>query len=239
MNPTRIVATGIAAAIAAAALVLPGASPSALPAQPIHIATDTVVLDDWDYRAAYSGWRASGMIDAVVFGANGEELGEVKDLLVDTDGRLRALAIEASGMLDIGPALFTVPWRDAVPGPEPDTVTLPITAEEATALARADTPHTIGPGGWRAQALLGRPVHVAGMRHYGTVDDLIFDPPGVIVAAVVAPRNDPNGPYAFPWRDVTLAPAQSALSLPATPAQLRALGRFDYGRMPDGALARR
>ncbi|HYH19995.1 MAG TPA: PRC-barrel domain-containing protein [Azospirillum sp.] len=235
MNPVRILAAGIAAA----AFVLSAASPSALPAHPIHTAADTVTLDDWDYRAAYSGWRASGLIDAVVFGANGEELGEVKDLLVDADGRLRALAIEASGMLDIGPALFTVPWRDAAPGPEPDTVTLPITAEEATALARADTPDTIGPGGWRVQALLGRPVHVAGMRHFGTVDDIIFDTPGAIVAAVVAPRNDPNGPYAYPWRDATLGPAQSALVLPVAPAQLRALGPFDYGRMPDGALARR
>jgi len=235
VNPARLFAAGIAAAV----LLLPGAAPRALPAQPIHVATDTAAPDDWDYRTAYSGWRASGLIDAVVFGANGEELGEVKDLLVGPDGRLRALSIEASGMLDIGPALFTVPWRDATPGPEPDTVSLPITAEEATALARADTPDSIGPGGWRVLPLLGRPVHLTGTRNYGTVDDVIFDTPGAIVAAVVMPRTDPNGPYAFPWRDVTLAPAQSALALPATPAQLRARGPFDYDRMPDGALARR
>lgn len=235
MNPIRLFAAGIAAA----ALLLPGGAPRALPAQPIHAATDTVAPGDWDYRAAYSGWRASGLIDAVVFGANGEELGEVKDLLVGPDGRLRALSIEASGMLDIGPALFTVPWRDAAPGPEPDTVSLPVTAEEATTLAHADTPDTIGPGGWRVLALLGRPVHLTGTRNYGMVDDIIFDTPGAIVAAVITPRTDPNSRYAFPWRDVTLAPAQSALTLPTTPSQLRAPGPFDYDRMPDGAMARR
>lgn len=233
MKPIRL----LAAATVAATLAMPA---SALPAQPTRAGAAPVALDGWDYRAAYSGWRASGLIDAVVFGANGEELGEVKDLVVGADGRLRALAIEASGMLDIGPALFMVPWREATPGPEPDTVTLPITAEAAAALARPNAPDAVGPGGWRVQALLGRPVHAAGARDYGTVDDLIFDTPGTLVAAVVAPRTDPDGgPYAVPWRDLTMAPAQSALSLRATPAQLRALGPFDYGRMPDGALARR
>ncbi|HEY0832423.1 MAG TPA: PRC-barrel domain-containing protein [Azospirillum sp.] len=229
----------VAACAVAAALLQPCASLSALPARAAGLGADTGAPESWDYRAAYAGWRASGLLDAVVFGANGEELGEVKDLLVGADGRLRALAIEVSGMLDIGPAQFMVPWRDAGPGPEPDTVALPITAEEAMALARAAGPDAGGPGAWRVLALLGRPVHVAGARHYGTVDDLVFDGSGALVAAVVAPNGGRGGPYAYPWRDLTLAPAQSALTLPATPAQMRALGPFDYGRMPDGALARR
>jgi sporulation protein YlmC with PRC-barrel domain len=56
--------------------------------------------------------RASKLIGARVQNAQGEDLGEVEDLLVATDDKVAAAVISIGGVLDVGDRLVTVPFKE-------------------------------------------------------------------------------------------------------------------------------
>jgi len=53
---------------------------------------------------------AKNLIDKNVYGADGNQVGEVNNLLVGTDGRVHAAVIEFGGFLGIGERKVAVPW---------------------------------------------------------------------------------------------------------------------------------
>jgi sporulation protein YlmC with PRC-barrel domain len=57
--------------------------------------------------------KASNIIDKDITNAQGEELGEVKELLVDENGQIVYLIISHGGVLGIGDELVAVPWSAA------------------------------------------------------------------------------------------------------------------------------
>jgi len=54
--------------------------------------------------------RASKLIGMDVKNSSGEDLGEVEDVVMDTHGNVRCLALSFGGFLDIGDKLIAVPW---------------------------------------------------------------------------------------------------------------------------------
>ena len=50
----------------------------------------------------YKGFRASRLMDQKVMGPNGKQLGDVKDVIVNRDGKIAAIVVEGGGFLDIG-----------------------------------------------------------------------------------------------------------------------------------------
>ena len=56
--------------------------------------------------------RASKLIGARVQNAQGEDLGEVEDLLVGADDKVAAAVISIGGVLDVGDRLVTIPFKE-------------------------------------------------------------------------------------------------------------------------------
>jgi sporulation protein YlmC with PRC-barrel domain len=57
------------------------------------------------------GFRASKIIDQTVKNAQGEELGEVDDLIMSRNGRIKRVILEVGGFLGVGDRLVSVPFR--------------------------------------------------------------------------------------------------------------------------------
>lgn len=222
---------------ALAALGFVAAAVAAVP--PPLLAAQTIEgIGAWDYRPLYAGRRAGMLIGADLLGLRGDELGAVRDLVVGADGRIQAAVVEASGMLGLGTAEFLAPWSEVEAGPDPDTIIIQAIDTDVPDLIRNSAKAGRGSGTWRAGGLIGRPVHLSQRSAFGTVNDLVFDQEGALLAIVVAPEEG-GGPYAYPWSLATVDQAFGVVRLPTTPERLRALGPFDVQRMEDGMFARR
>ncbi|UKJ72803.1 PRC-barrel domain-containing protein [Azospirillum brasilense] len=119
---------GILAAFAIATSLTLGV-PQPAQGQPSQSA-ETVRTAEASYPRLYQGWRAGVIVGTDVEGLLGEELGQVVDLVVGPDGRLESAVIEASGMLDVGEARFTVPWHQLMPGSVDGVLAYPVTGPD-------------------------------------------------------------------------------------------------------------
>ncbi|MFN7103211.1 MAG: PRC-barrel domain-containing protein [Pseudorhizobium sp.] len=136
-----------------------------------------IPLNEWDAEALYqSAWSAEALFDRQVFGENGEEIGEVEDLIVGSNGELLALIAEVGGFWDIGDTHVSVPW-DQVAFRQDGSVTLPVTEENADDFSVLAIPtqeqvsqnivsnlddEELGPRAWRASELIGDIARIRG-----------------------------------------------------------------------------
>lgn len=74
----------------------------------------------------YQGWSAKDVIGQTVYGPNGNELGEVQDLIVNSDGTVKSIVVEGGGFLDIGDATFRIAWSKVDMTPGQEGVSVPI-----------------------------------------------------------------------------------------------------------------
>jgi len=82
---------------------------------------------------------AKNLIGKNVYGANGNQVGEVNNLLVGADGRVHAAIIEFGGFLGIGEDKVAVPWDQL--NVTKDRVTVNMTNDQIKAAPRWDTNH--------------------------------------------------------------------------------------------------
>jgi len=66
----------------------------------------------------YSGWLARSLLGQKVYGRDGNQIGEVQDILFGPDARVAAIIVEGGGFLEIGVGAFRVSWDqvDLTPG---------------------------------------------------------------------------------------------------------------------------
>lgn len=269
MTTTRLCATLKAgAALLALTLAAPswaqdGAADRAQARQTVRNDAQVIALNSWDYDELYrSGWSARRMIDADVYGQNGEEIGEVENILVGTDGTIRSLIIEAGGFLDIGDTEFAVPWdripwdrvtadagstRVTVPLNEDNIDQFDVFGEHGYDMPAAggvrevrEGDDMVTPRTWRVTELLDDTVRLKDGGGYGYVRDLIFDPDGTLKSVVVTTdavygtRNS----YAYPYYgyEYGFNPGLDYYGLPYGTNDLAGLEPFDYTRLPAGEL---
>ncbi len=191
----------------------------------------------WDDRALYTGWLAGALVGVEVQGLRGDELGAVRDLVLSPDGTIKAMAVEASGMLGLGEAEFLVPWTEVEIGPLPDTILVQAVDADVPSLIRGSAAFERTAADWRIADLLGRPVHLVGQRAFGTVKDLVFGRDGTLLAVLVSPDGGGDGPYAYPWALALVDRRTGVVHLPGTPEQLRTSGPFGLNRLGTGIFA--
>ncbi len=86
--------------------VAPGTSPGApLPVPPVQMETF------YSGSLPATGWRATEAMDAAVHNVQKDRIGEVKDLLIDPDGRVVAAIIGVGGFLGMGERDVAVSYR--------------------------------------------------------------------------------------------------------------------------------
>jgi len=204
---------------------------------------DIVQLTAWDVEPLYQGLRAERMIDATAYDMDGEEIGEVENIIVGPDGKIRSLVIEAGGFWDIGDTHVAVPWNQVNFSDDGERVTVPLDADNLPGFSLFNNDENVpaGPREWKVSELLDDTVELRDAPRYGVVDDVIFDRAGQLQAVLVnrdTRYGVPYGPYAYPYYgygyDRTYDPGSSVYILPYTQQELQNLQRFDSARMTGG-----
>lgn len=77
-----------------------------------------------------SAMQASNVIGKNVQNAQGENLGEIDDLLIDKDGSIRAAVVSVGGFLGVGDRNVAIDWKEVSFSPQGDTITVNLTKEE-------------------------------------------------------------------------------------------------------------
>lgn len=178
---------------------------------------DVVPLAEWNYDDIYAtGVSAENFMDEMeVYGQDGDEIGDVEDILIGPDGQVIAVIAEVGGFWDIGDTHVSIPFDQVQVSENGEGVILPITEEtvdeygffgdaEEPDIVAAETAESDVVAGvddtpvrraWRASELIGdyaRLSEVEGrtdhgyMSDYGYVSDLILSD-GQVSAVVVQP----------------------------------------------------
>lgn len=180
---------------------------------------DIVALPEWHYDALYDdGWSAEELIDeAEVYGSEGEEIGDVENILVSDKGKILALVVEMGGFVDLGDTHIMVPWDKVDLSPDLERIDVPVDQENAEeysmygGLSFITKPESkekqvvyediaTGARVWQVSELLDDYAVLNGGGGYGYVDDAIFNQQGQLQAVVVSPDFAYGpGPYAYPF----------------------------------------
>jgi sporulation protein YlmC with PRC-barrel domain len=177
-----------------AALVALAASlcaPAAFAAEP----PDVIALDAFEWPSDEMIWSADRIIDMDVRGANGEEVGEVEDIVIGPDNRIRFVVVETNAFLDIGDTHAAVAWDnveivDAVP-------MLPDLTEDMLDAMR-DMDDAEFADSWRVRELIGDRVDLLDTPNYALVNDVIFTQDGEVAGIEIYPHSG-YGPPAYPY----------------------------------------
>ena len=201
-------------------------------------AQDVMSLDEWQTsRDAMQGWSAEQVIGLDVQNANGEDIGEVENLVIGPEGDVDGLILEVGGFLDIGDTHLMVPWGDVeVAGGtgELEHVVVPVADDnwDQFDLSPASGDVEIGPRQFRATELIGDYSRLGAARTgYGMVSDLLFDDQGKLQSVVVNQSGGYGGGYqAYPFGgyDQGFEPGADVYDLPYEEDEIGALEPFDY-----------
>lgn len=215
---------------------------------------EIVSIPDWHVEALYpNGFSAEEMIDEVeVFGLDGEEIGDVEDIVIGPDGRVISVIAEVGGFWDIGDTHVSIPWSDveitaagiAVPVTEDTVEDFSLFGERAATAAVLSEEITaglddveLGPRAWRVTELIGDYARLrtdSAYQNYGYVSDVVIRD-GQVVAAVVSPDAGygvPGRRYPYPYYGFGYAwnPGMQTYDLPYTEDEVRDVEPLDYDR---------
>lgn len=205
---------------------------------------EKIDLARWDQKALYDGWSADALIDLPVRDQNGEEFGEVHNIIVNADGRIDKIVVEAGGFLDIGDTHLGVAWDKVTLGPQGEYVSVEIDADRIDdfSLFNNDENVPAGPRAWRVTELMDDFVQLEDTpSSYAIVDDLIFDNDGRLQAVLVIPDIGMRRPgrYAYPYYGYRYGydPGSADYRLPYSQDEISQLAPFDYEALRENDFA--
>lgn len=188
------------------------------------------------------GMSARRLLDQDVYGAAGDELGEVQDIFIGTDGRVTAIVVEGGGFLDIGDAAFRIPWNEVDLTPGVEGIRVQLTEENAERRDLFDGPETVmtGPREYRVSELIGDYVRLRSGEGFGRVSDVVIGEDGR-VTGVVGMRGAGlgGGLFGYPYYGYSYGfdPGLSYYALPfATVEEASQAPRIDRERLDQGVL---
>lgn len=234
--------------VAFAAALLSGTAASlALPAAAQETASvrddaKVVQLSEFDVNQYKdSAWFADDLRGSEVFGSGGEQVGTVQSIIMNKDGQVERLVVEAGGALEIGDKVIAVPWSeiDVTPG-KAGVVAKNLQADNVANFSLFNDRESVstGPRSFRASELQGDFVTIGDNVDYGYVRDLLFEQGGKLLAVVVATdvAYDADGYYAYPYYgyDYGFDPGLDNYSLPYTGDEIGEYEPFDYPTWSEG-----
>lgn len=193
-------------------------------------------LEGWAYEPLYKGARrANALMDTAVYNPDGQEVGQVEDIIMTPDGTLTAIVLEAGGFLDIGDRHFRVPWKHVEFREGEDDLIAPLDKATAKDTSLFDNEVPLRQQEVRLSALLNETVRLKSGQPYGYVYDAVIRD-GQITATVVRPdvayagRQDP---FAAPYNayEYGFSPGYDFYLLPYDREQLARLEGFDLQRV--------
>lgn len=180
-------------------------------------------------RATLSGgWLAEELLGHSVYGINGNLLGTIENLLINADGQLAAVVVEAGGLLDLGDTHFKVPHAQFNIDADLEQPTVFVTESMLDDFEIFnDETITTADGQWRVTDLLGDFVNLEGGERYGLIDDLLFSREGRLQGVVIAPDSGGDTRYALPYATGSYDPAADTQFLAYGPQDTARFEPFD------------
>ncbi|EDQ03594.1 hypothetical protein DSM14862_04164 (plasmid) [Sulfitobacter indolifex] len=209
-----------------------------------------VSLSDWRYDDLYTnGVSAKDLIDRDVYGQTGDEIGDVEDILIGSDGQVHSIVAEVGGFWDIGDTHVSIPLnkvdmsngRIIVPITEDTVGDYGFWNDEAVQTGAVESDIVEGvddepiPRAWRASELIGDYARLRngdGYDDYGYVSDLILRD-NKVAAVVVQPRAGYGPGYrAYPYYGYSSGwdAGSSNYDMPYTEDDIRDTEPLDYNR---------
>jgi len=208
------------------------------------------VLAEWGYDALYAeGWSVENMFDMTeIVDANGEEIGDVENVIFSNDGEVLGIIAQVGGFWDIGDTHVHVPWDEVsmsggiaqlqVPVTE-DTVDdydifggmwgdeQIVTQDEIDRTQQVDDDLVAGSGIFKATDLMGDYAYLSDGTPYGYVSDLIVQNGSVSAVVSDAATYGRPGYYASPYayRGDMLGPRYD---MPYGATQVDTIESFNY-----------
>jgi sporulation protein YlmC with PRC-barrel domain len=227
-----------------------------LVAGPVVAQENVQVLTDWSYDSLYAdGWSVGNMFDVTeIIGANGEDLGDVENVIFSNDGKVLGIIAQVGGFWDIGDTHVHVPWNEVNIGETIQQARVPITEENVDnydvfggywgsepVMIEADTGTTdmvdddlvVGPGIFKATDLIGSYAYLSDGMRYGYVSDIIVE--NGVISAIVADTAayGRQGYYAHPYyyRGTTPMANNSRYVVPYDGTEIDTIENFDYEQL--------
>jgi sporulation protein YlmC with PRC-barrel domain len=191
-------------------------------------------VEDWDYDQVYRGFSAAEFIGTSVEDENGDNIGEIEDLVIGSGGMIRQVVVE-------GDRDFRYRWRDLeMAGRNTVVVDVDINRNNSLEDVLANSVRNVlgepaneplPEDGWRISELLGDDARYGDREPFGQIDDVIFSPSGRIAAVVVEPDETgrDQGPYAWPFDEEAFRPSSRYYEVPFRVRDVREeVGPFEY-----------
>jgi sporulation protein YlmC with PRC-barrel domain len=110
MIKRTLTATAIAAVLAVPAFAQqPAANPSTNPSSSMHSQSSTKTPGFVQNQSA-NEWRGSKLIGSSVYGPDNASIGEINDVIIGSDGSIKAAVIGVGGFLGVGQKDVAVPF---------------------------------------------------------------------------------------------------------------------------------
>lgn len=195
---------------------------------------DKIDLVAWQQAEQYQdGWTAEQLFGTPVYGVQGEDVGEIENIIVGSDGKIEKIIVEAGGFADIGDVHLAVPWNEVEVSKGLERVKTPLNEDNVEDFSLFDDDEVqTDQRAWRVTELMNDYVSLEDYRGYGMVQDLVFSKEGNLEAVLVYPDVGfgVGGPYAYPYYGYErgFEPGVDTYQLPYTRDDIAELGPFDY-----------
>lgn len=234
------------------------ASPTRETAQPSTSASQDEsrvrAVDEWSYQPLYEqgGFSADSMLGAKLFSPQGNEIGNMVNVVLDQENQIVTIIAEVGGVWDSGDRHVAIPWDEVelsegnikVPVrqdnvEEYDLLTdvmideAYIHKQEMERVSRVEEDVSTGPQTWKITDILDDYASLKEGTGYGYITDALFSSEGIMQAIIINPANvdsGKGGPRAYPfygyrdgWR-----PGDSHYRLPYAQKDVEQLPVFDY-----------
>jgi sporulation protein YlmC with PRC-barrel domain len=153
------------------------------------------------HASLHGRYSAEKLIGMDVQARSGESIGEVQDLVLDSDGRVAGIIISAGGILGLGETTYRVPWAHVDIAGAGDHVSVPLASQAMPLFRWGAEDVNLHPGEVLAGDVIGGRLSLRDGMHAGIVGDLVIGRDGRLDTLVVA--SDLNGggfaDYAYPF----------------------------------------
>lgn len=211
-----------------------------------------IAIGDWNYDRIYgTGWSLERLLDeAEVYGGNGDDIGDLENVLISDDGKVQAVIAEVGGFIDIGDTHVAVPWDRLYISPDLETVETPVLEDDvedyspfkevigkkgAGDMKTVSSDLATGPKVWKATRLLDEYAYLPNGEPFGYIDDLIFVGPQLHAVVVSSDAAYGGGFVAVPYRADGYDAQRHRYDVGYDQDEVEQLDEFDRDQMADDA----
>ncbi len=223
-------------------------------AAPAMAQNDVQVLSNWNYDPLYTdGWSVENMFNRTeVLDVSGEDIGDVENVIFDTNGEILGIIAQVGGFWDIGDTHIHVPWDSITFVDGIAQIEIPVTEQtvedydvfggywDEETLSQADTSSVAvvdddlvaGVSVFKATDLMGDYAYLSDGARYGYVADIIVNDGTISAIVSDATAYGRRGYYAYPYGGQGFVmPNGPRYEMQYDATEIDTIENFDYNRL--------